>query len=106
MRLIVAAIGRMKQGPDRELAERYQKRAADAGRALGLSGVDIIEIRESRAEPCGVIVDRKPNAHGDRPSPYCCDHQAAVLPLPKGLLGAVPTHSRVPAGLGSNLRRR
>lgn len=63
-------------------------------------------IRESRAEPCGVEVDRKPNAHGDRPSPYCCDHRPAVLPLSKGLLGNVPTHSRVPAGLGSNLRRR
>src|SRR5215813_14969589 len=49
MRVVVAAVGRLKQGPERELAERYRKRAADAGRSAGLSAVDIVEIRESRA---------------------------------------------------------
>ncbi len=49
MRIIVAAIGRLKQGPETELAARYVKRAAQAGRALGWSEVEIIEIRESRA---------------------------------------------------------
>lgn len=50
MRIIVAAIGRLKQGPETELAERYRKRAAQTGRNLGLRDVEIIEIRESRAE--------------------------------------------------------
>jgi 23S rRNA (pseudouridine1915-N3)-methyltransferase len=50
MRLVVAAIGRLKQGPERELAERYRKRAADAGRSLGLREVEVVEIRESRAQ--------------------------------------------------------
>jgi 23S rRNA (pseudouridine1915-N3)-methyltransferase len=49
MRIVVAAVGRLKQGPERELAERYRKRASDAGRSAGLSAVDIVEIRESRA---------------------------------------------------------
>jgi len=49
MRIIVAAIGRLKQGPETELSERYRKRAAQTGRALGLRDVEIIEIRESRA---------------------------------------------------------
>ena len=49
MRIVVAAIGRLKQGSERELAERYRKRAADAGRSAGLSTVDIVEIKESRA---------------------------------------------------------
>jgi 23S rRNA (pseudouridine1915-N3)-methyltransferase len=49
MRIVVAAVGRLKQGPERELAERYRKRAADAGRGAGLNAVDIVEIRESRA---------------------------------------------------------
>jgi 23S rRNA (pseudouridine1915-N3)-methyltransferase len=49
MRIVVAAIGRLKQGPERELAERYRKRASEAGRSAGLSAVDIVEIRESRA---------------------------------------------------------
>jgi len=49
MRIVIAAVGRLKQGPERELAERYRKRALDAGRKLGLSAVDIVEIKESRA---------------------------------------------------------
>ncbi len=49
MRIIVAAIGRLKAGPETELAERYRKRAAQTGRNLGWRDVEIIEIRESRA---------------------------------------------------------
>jgi 23S rRNA (pseudouridine1915-N3)-methyltransferase len=49
MRLIVAAVGRLKRGPDTELAERYRKRAAQSGRALGWRDVEVVEIRESRA---------------------------------------------------------
>jgi len=49
MRIVVAAVGRLKQGPERELAERYRKRAADAGRWAGIQAVDMVEIRESRA---------------------------------------------------------
>jgi 23S rRNA (pseudouridine1915-N3)-methyltransferase len=50
MRIMVAAVGRLKQGPERELAERYRKRALDAGRSAGLKALDIVEIRESRAD--------------------------------------------------------
>ena len=49
MRIIVAAVGRLKRGPETELSERYAKRAAQTGRPLGLRAIDIIEIRESRA---------------------------------------------------------
>jgi 23S rRNA (pseudouridine1915-N3)-methyltransferase len=50
MRLIVAAVGRLKQGPERELAAWYCKRAAATGRPLGWREVEVIEIRESRAQ--------------------------------------------------------
>jgi len=50
MRVLVVAVGRMKSGPERELAERYLKRAAQTGRSIGLTGVEIIEIRDSRAD--------------------------------------------------------
>src|SRR3954468_22765520 len=50
MRIVIAAVGRLKQGPERDLAERYRKRAADSGRSVGLLTVDIVEIRESRAD--------------------------------------------------------
>jgi 23S rRNA (pseudouridine1915-N3)-methyltransferase len=53
MRIIVAAIGRLKRGPETELAERYRKRAEQTGRQLGLRAVEIVEIRESRAADAG-----------------------------------------------------
>jgi 23S rRNA (pseudouridine1915-N3)-methyltransferase len=49
MRLVVAAVGRLKTGPEQDLAERYRKRAEQAGRQIGFRGVEIVEIRESRA---------------------------------------------------------
>jgi 23S rRNA (pseudouridine1915-N3)-methyltransferase len=49
MRIVVAAVGRLKKGPETELSERYQKRAVQTGRQLGLRDIEIIEIRESRA---------------------------------------------------------
>ena len=49
MRIVVIAIGRLKQGPERELAERYRERFDDIGRKLGFRGLEIQEIPESRA---------------------------------------------------------
>src|ERR1700730_12655501 len=58
MRLIVIVVGRMKQGPERELAERYRKRFDEIGRKLGFRGLDIHEIPESRARDApGRIAD-------------------------------------------------
>ncbi len=53
MRIVVAAVGRLKQGPETELSERYRKRAVQTGRQLGLRDIEIIEIRESRADDAG-----------------------------------------------------
>jgi 23S rRNA (pseudouridine1915-N3)-methyltransferase len=49
MRLIIISIGRLKQGPERELVERYRERFGDISRKLGFRGLDIHEISESRA---------------------------------------------------------
>ena len=49
MRLMVIAVGRLKDGPERELAQRYRKRLENLGRGLGLSPLDVIEVPESRA---------------------------------------------------------
>lgn len=49
MRIIVIAVGRLKQGPERELAERYRERFDDIGRKLGFRSLDIHELSESRA---------------------------------------------------------
>ncbi|PTM41015.1 23S rRNA (pseudouridine(1915)-N(3))-methyltransferase RlmH [Bosea sp. 124] len=48
MRLALIAVGRLKDGPERELCERYRERAATLGRGLGLAGPEIVELPESR----------------------------------------------------------
>lgn len=49
MRIAIHAVGKLKAGPERELAERYLDRADKAGRAIGFSSVSAREIVESRA---------------------------------------------------------
>ncbi len=49
MRVVIAAVGRLKAGPERELVERYRGRAGKLGRPLGLRDIEIVEVRESRA---------------------------------------------------------
>lgn len=49
MRLCLLAVGRLKDGPEQVLCERYAGRIADSGRNLGFSGPDLIEISESRS---------------------------------------------------------
>ena len=50
MRILIAAVGRLKQGPERELAADYRKRAEAIGRNFGVRDIEIVEIRESRAQ--------------------------------------------------------
>jgi 23S rRNA (pseudouridine1915-N3)-methyltransferase len=70
LRLILASVGRLKAGPERELASRYRDRAAQIGRGLGFSACDSVEIPESRAR---------------RAADRCTEEAAALLaPLPAG----------------------
>jgi 23S rRNA (pseudouridine1915-N3)-methyltransferase len=48
VRIVILAVGRMKQGPERQLVDRYAERAAQAGRPLALTGFDVLELHESR----------------------------------------------------------
>ena len=49
MRLALVCVGRLKAGPERELFDRYFKRTSESARGVGISGVDLREIDESRA---------------------------------------------------------
>jgi 23S rRNA (pseudouridine1915-N3)-methyltransferase len=49
MRIGIVAIGRMKQGPERDLVARYLDRAVASGKALGLTSFAVSELTESRA---------------------------------------------------------
>jgi 23S rRNA (pseudouridine1915-N3)-methyltransferase len=49
MRIAIAAVGRLKDGPERELFQRYWTRLEGMGRKLALGPLAITEINESRA---------------------------------------------------------
>jgi len=50
VRIQIAAIGRMKQGPERELVARYLERATGTGKPLALTGFDVAETAEARGQ--------------------------------------------------------
>ena len=50
MRILIAAVGRLRSGPEAELTADYVARAANAGRQLGFKSVDLTEVE---AKPNG-----------------------------------------------------
>jgi 23S rRNA (pseudouridine1915-N3)-methyltransferase len=54
MRLLIAAVGKLKQGPERDLFAHYLGRAEAAGRRLHLSPLNFVEVAESRAATASV----------------------------------------------------
>ena len=50
MKISVFAVGRMKTGPEKELADRYFERFSKSGPAVGLEFSGLVEIPESRAQ--------------------------------------------------------
>ncbi|MCL2715371.1 MAG: 23S rRNA (pseudouridine(1915)-N(3))-methyltransferase RlmH [Alphaproteobacteria bacterium] len=69
MDVSIIAVGRLKQGPERELAERYRGRFEEVGRGLGFRALAVHEISESRhrdarvrkAEEAAAIAARIPD---------------------------------------------
>lgn len=49
MRISLFAVGRLKSGPEKDLASRYLDRFAKAGPAIGLELSKVVEVQESRA---------------------------------------------------------
>ena len=49
MRVLLIAVGRLKAGAERELVARYMDRAIASARGVGLAGIDLRELEESRA---------------------------------------------------------
>lgn len=75
MRIAIAAVGRMKAGPEREMVARYLDRATAGGRTMGLSGFDVIELTESRA--------------GSSPARKVEEAKALTAALPDGVVVAL-----------------
>lgn len=76
MRVIIIAIGRLKQGPERELASRYRTRFDEIGRKLGFRGLDLHEIPESRARDTATRIHEEAAAIVAR-----CPDQAVLVTL-------------------------
>lgn len=83
MKVHLAAVGRMKQGPERELVARYLDRAVGTGRPLSLTGFEVIELAESRA---GSAATRKAE-----------EARTLRQALPEGILVALDEHGRTMA---------
>lgn len=50
MQIIIRAVGKLKAGPERDLVARYVDRTQKSGRALGITGLTIQEVPESRLQ--------------------------------------------------------
>lgn len=54
MKLVVAAVGRLKDGPERDLVDRYAKRLGQSGRGVALAPLEILETPEGRGDATAV----------------------------------------------------
>jgi 23S rRNA (pseudouridine1915-N3)-methyltransferase len=62
MRLLIAAIGKLKQGPERDLFAHYLGRAEAVGRKLHLSPLGVIEVAESKAATASARIQAEAGA--------------------------------------------
>ena len=53
MRLVLLAVGRLKSGPERDLAQRYADRISALCRNAGLAGFDVAEMPEGNGRSAG-----------------------------------------------------
>jgi 23S rRNA (pseudouridine1915-N3)-methyltransferase len=58
MKLRICAIGRMKPGAERDLADDYLKRARSLGRQLGLTAIEVADVAETVHDQAHVRVAR------------------------------------------------
>ena len=64
MRLVLICVGRLKQGPERELAQRYHERFDDIARKLGFRNLEIHELPESMARSAAARMNEEAAAIG------------------------------------------
>lgn len=75
MKVAIHAVGRMKAGPEKELADRYLDRFSKSGGPLGLDFSGVTEIAESRAQS----VDERRREEADRLRAQMASGTALVL---------------------------
>jgi len=82
MDVTIAAIGRLKAGPERDLCARYLDRAEKTGRASGFHRISVSELPESRAARASDRMADEAQRLKDRASPksrlVCLDERGAA----------------------------
>lgn len=120
MRVVLAAVGRLKDGPERLLCTRYLDRARDIGRRLGIRAVDTLELDESpdrsadgrRDAEARAMLTRLPGQAGviafDEHGALCSSREFAahIARLRDGGMSDLALVIGGPDGLGPGLRDR
>ena len=78
MKIAIIAIGRLSRSPETELVKLYVERATNAGRALGLGPVEVVEV-ESR-KPGKAAEAEALRAHLADSHVIACDERGAARP--------------------------
>ncbi|MEO8115319.1 MAG: 23S rRNA (pseudouridine(1915)-N(3))-methyltransferase RlmH [Phenylobacterium sp.] len=78
MKIAIVAIGRLTRSPETELVKLYAERATNAGRALGLGPVEVVEV-ESR-KPGKAAEAEALKAHLAQTHVIACDEHGKARP--------------------------
>lgn len=79
MKVLIAAVGRLKSGPEKALASDYLERAGQAGRALQLGPFEVSEIDERKARDASARSKRLIGAIPADAHAIALDERGAVL---------------------------
>jgi 23S rRNA (pseudouridine1915-N3)-methyltransferase len=101
MKIAVFAVGRMKAGPERDLATRYLDRFARSGPAVGLDFAGLTEIAEGR----GASAAERAREEAERLLAFADDKAALVLLDERGKTFSSPQFAERLASLRDDGRR-
>ena len=78
MRIVIVAVGRLARSPETELVKLYVDRAANAGRALGLGPVEVVEVEAKKPGKAAEAEALRPHLEGCHV--IVCDEHGAARP--------------------------
>ncbi|MDB5446421.1 MAG: hypothetical protein JWQ97_1738, partial [Phenylobacterium sp.] len=78
LRITIVAVGRLARAPETELVKLYLERATNAGRALGLGPVDVVEVESRKPGKAAEAEALRP--HLDGAHVIVCDEHGTARP--------------------------